>query len=371
MDGREGMTLQGPAASYYNNRGGFGGSVNSGPSANIHGSSGGGGGGGNGSANPQGGGGGGGVMHVPPGFKNLSNPNISLHPHVGISGGSGSAFRVENPSPNFSHGMSSMAVAPSGSRSGGETVKKKRGRPRKYVPDGAANMSLGLSPVSAATPSSERIASGERARKGRPPGTGWKQKLAPLGEWMNASAGLAFTPHVLHVGVGEDIAAKILAFAQQRSRCLCIMSGSGSVSSVTLRQPTSSGSNITFEGRFEILCLSGSYLLSESGGPRNRTGGISISVCSPDGHMIGGAIGGSLIAANPVQVVACSFVYGSAKAKNKTESGETEEKYLLEQSGEKSSASQTLTPNSGPSGWPPGLRPGIRNPEAEFDLTRG
>ncbi|XP_012857640.1 PREDICTED: uncharacterized protein LOC105976914 isoform X2 [Erythranthe guttata] len=64
-------------------------------------------------------------------------------------------------------------------------------------------MSLGLSPVSAATPSSERIASGERARKGRPPGTWSKQKLAPLGEWMNTSAGLAFTPHVLHVRVGE------------------------------------------------------------------------------------------------------------------------------------------------------------------------
>lgn len=57
-----------------------------------------------------------------------------------------------------------------------------------------------------------------------------------------------------------------------------------------------------FQGRFEILCLSGSYLVAENGGPRNRTGGISISVCSPDGHIIGGAIGGRLIAASPVQV---------------------------------------------------------------------
>ncbi|EYU37148.1 hypothetical protein MIMGU_mgv1a0254642mg, partial [Erythranthe guttata] len=31
-------------------------------------------------------------------------------------------------------------------------------------------------------------------------------------------------------------------------------------------------------GCFEILWFSGSYLLSESGGPCNRTGGISISV---------------------------------------------------------------------------------------------
>ncbi|KAL7102434.1 hypothetical protein ACP275_08G120400 [Erythranthe tilingii] len=119
-------------------------------------------------------------MHAPPVFKNLTNPNISLHPHVGNSGGgagSGSAFRVENPSPNFSHGMCSMAVMPIGSRSGAETVKKMRGRPRKYVPDGAVNMSLGLSRVSAATPSSERIASGKRARKGRPAHGGNRNSL--------------------------------------------------------------------------------------------------------------------------------------------------------------------------------------------------
>lgn len=56
------------------------------------------------------------------------------------------------------------------------------------------------------------------------------------------------------------------------------------------------------QGRFQILCLSGSYLLSEGGGPRDRTGGLSVSVCSPDGHVIGGAVGGRLIAASLVQV---------------------------------------------------------------------
>lgn len=61
------------------------------------------------------------------------------------------------------------------------------------------------------------------------------------------------------------------------------------------------------QGRFEILCLSGSYLVAETGGPRTRTGGISISVCSPDGHVIGGAIGGRLIAATPVQVLVLSL----------------------------------------------------------------
>lgn len=48
--------------------------------------------------------------------------------------------------------------------------------------------------------------------------------------------------------------------------------------------------------------MSGSYLVAESGGPRNRIGGLSISVSSPDGHVLGGAIGGQLMAASSVQV---------------------------------------------------------------------
>lgn len=56
------------------------------------------------------------------------------------------------------------------------------------------------------------------------------------------------------------------------------------------------------QGRFEILCLSGSYTLMDNGGSRSRAGGLSISLSSPDGRVIGGGVAGSLIAANPVQV---------------------------------------------------------------------
>lgn len=115
------------------------------------------------------------------------------------------------------------------------------------------------------------------------------------------------------------------------------------------------------QGRFEILSLSGSYLVAETGGPRTRTGGISISVCSPDGHVIGGAIGGRLIAASPVQVVVCSFVY-DPKGKSKPESSTRDE----QESAEKSS-----TPGSGRSVWPPSSRADVRNSQTEIDLTRG
>ncbi|OIT20974.1 PREDICTED: AT-hook motif nuclear-localized protein 5-like [Nicotiana attenuata] len=341
MDGREGMVLSG-GGGYYLNRG-------------ISGSN-------SGSVGPTG------VVPVPPGYNVVQS-------NVGGGGGtlsSSSTYQVvENPSPNnFGHGIN-MSVVASSVSPGGDPVKKKRGRPRKYGPDGGAKMSLGLSPLSS-SPSTGSITPGPKRAKGRPPGSGWKQQLAPLGEWMNNSAGLAFTPHVLHINVGEDVAAKLLAFAEQRPRALCVLTANGAVSAVTLRPPASSGSTVTYEGRFEILCLSGSYLVSESGGPRDRTGGISISVSSPDGHVLGGAIGGRLIAASPVQVVVCSFVYGP-KVKSKQETSTKGENESAEKPSTPINATvnQDPTSNSATGVWPPSSRPELRNSQPEIDLTRG
>lgn len=56
------------------------------------------------------------------------------------------------------------------------------------------------------------------------------------------------------------------------------------------------------QGRFEILCLSGSYMMTDNGGSRSRTGGLSISLSNTDGRVIGGSVAGVLVAATPVQV---------------------------------------------------------------------
>lgn len=60
---------------------------------------------------------------------------------------------------------------------------------------------------------------------------------------------------------------------------------------------------IFVQGRFEIICLSGSYLVTDGDGSRTRSGGLSVSLASPDGRVIGGGVGGMLIAASPVQVI--------------------------------------------------------------------
>jgi hypothetical protein len=48
--------------------------------------------------------------------------------------------------------------------------------------------------------------------------------------------------------------------------------------------------------------LSGSFLLTENGGTRSRTGGLSVSLAGPDGRVLGGGVAGLLMAASPVQV---------------------------------------------------------------------
>ncbi|GMH22705.1 hypothetical protein Nepgr_024548 [Nepenthes gracilis] len=337
MEGREGMALSG-SAPYYLHRG-------------VRGSHTG--------------------FNAPLGLRNLSNPNVAVQSNVRSSNPVGLAFNVEGSPTNFPQGFT--ASMPSGG-SLTEPAKRKRGRPRKYAPEtgvapGAKAVSLGLSPMS----SPNSITPAERRRRGRPPGSGRKQRLATVGEWMSSSAGIAFTPHVILVTPGEDIAAKILLFSQQRPRAICIMSASGGVSSVTLRQPATSSSTVTYEGNFEILCLSGSYLVAETGGSRNRTGGVNVSLSSRDGGVIGGAVGGRLIASRPVQVVVCSFVYGNSKPKGKSDVDYKDEKKsripLIDTVATNASSSQNFNPATGVWLSSRGLDP--KNPNTNIDLMHG
>ncbi|XP_030533653.1 AT-hook motif nuclear-localized protein 8 isoform X1 [Rhodamnia argentea] len=217
-----------------------------------------------------------------------------------------------------------------GLRPGGfsiEPAKKKRGRPRKYTPEG--NIALGLGPTSVhsssggdhhhhhgggtsggggdgnLTGSSEHQA---KKHRGRPPGLGKKQMDA-LGV-----GGVGFTPHVIHVDAGEDVASKIMAFSLQGPRTICILSASGAICNVTLRQPALNGGTVTYEGRFEIICLSGSFLCPENETGRSRAGALSISLAGPDGRVLGGGVAGLLIAATPVQVIVGSFLSSTKKA---------------------------------------------------------
>ncbi|THG14014.1 hypothetical protein TEA_022787 [Camellia sinensis var. sinensis] len=217
------------------------------------------------------------------------------------------APRTENPSqaagptpaPTTQLGVSLPAVG------GAPTVKKKRGRPRKYGPDGTVTMALSPKPISSSAPSPVIDFSAAKRGKVRPVGSASKQhkmEVDNLGDWVSCSVGANFTPHMITVNAGEDVTMKVISFSQQGPRAICILSANGVISSVTLRQPDSSGGTLTYEGRFEILSLTGSFMPAETGGIRNRSGGMSVSLASPDGRVVGGGVAGLLVAASPVQV---------------------------------------------------------------------
>ncbi|KAM7259681.1 hypothetical protein ACFE04_015422 [Oxalis oulophora] len=147
--------------------------------------------------------------------------------------------------------------------------KKKRGRPRKYGPDGVAT-ALSPKPISSAAPAPPIIDfSSEKKGKVKPASTIHKTKYETesVGDWFSCTLGANFTPHIITINAGE--------------------------------------------GRFEILSLTGSFMPNETGGTRSRSGGMSVSLAGPDGRVLGGGVAGLLVAASPVQVVVGSFLAGN------------------------------------------------------------
>ncbi|KAF2316330.1 hypothetical protein GH714_041671 [Hevea brasiliensis] len=248
----------------------------------------------------------------------MINPNIPPTAAAGFPFNSVGPPRPQSKPPS-SDGIFDGSSPPSstGMRFSMEPAKKKRGRPRKYTPDG--NIALGLSPTPiSSSPNSlvhadpgggtPGVASEppSKRNRGRPPGSG-KRQLDALG----GVGGVGFTPHVITVKAGRsnsDIASKIMAFSQQGPRTVCILSANGAICNVTLRQPAMSGGTVTYEGRFEIISLSGSFLLSENNGSRNQTGGLSVSLAGSDGRVLGGGVAGMLMAASPVQDIASKIM---------------------------------------------------------------
>lgn len=239
------------------------------------------------------------AYHVAPRAENNPNPSPSPNPNP-------------NPNPNQPDG-SPAVTAPSPVSVGlaGTTVKKKRGRPRKYGPDGAVTMALSPMPISSSAPPGGDFSVTKRGKL-RPSGLEYKPHkkagMENFGDMNACSIGTNFMPHIITVNAGEDVTMKVISFSQQGPRAICILSANGVISNVTLRQPDSSGGTLTYEGRFEILSLSGSFIPTETQGTRSRSGGMSVSLASPDGRVVGGGVAGLLVAASPVQVVVGSFL---------------------------------------------------------------
>lgn len=154
----------------------------------------------------------------------------------------------------------------------------------------------------AVTPISSAEGENIRRPRGRPAGSKNKPKPPII---VTRDSANALRAHAMEVSSGCDVNESLANFARKKQRGICVLSGSGCVTNVTLRQPASSGAIVTLHGRYEILSLLGSILPPPA--PPGITG-LTVYLAGGQGQVVGGVVVGALIASGPVLIMAASFM---------------------------------------------------------------
>ncbi|GLT52127.1 hypothetical protein SLA2020_254830 [Shorea laevis] len=140
-----------------------------------------------------------------------------------------------------------------------------------------------------------------RRPRGQPPGPKNKPKPPVI---INRGSPNTLRTHMLEISSGCDVFDSIATYAMKLQRGICILSGTGTVTNVSLRQQASVSATVTLQGRFEILSLSGSFLPPPA---PPGTASLTIYLSAEQGKVVGGTVVGALIASGPVTVLASSF----------------------------------------------------------------
>jgi len=140
-----------------------------------------------------------------------------------------------------------------------------------------------------------------RRPRGRPPGSRNKPKPPLIIQQESANA---LKAHVLEINNGCDVMESLAGFARRLQRGIFILSGSGTVANVTLRQPAAPSAIVTLHGRFEILSLAGAFLPTPT--PTGATG-LTIYLSRGQGQVVGGSVMGALVATGPVVIMVSTF----------------------------------------------------------------
>ncbi|XP_010527388.2 PREDICTED: AT-hook motif nuclear-localized protein 20-like [Tarenaya hassleriana] len=140
-----------------------------------------------------------------------------------------------------------------------------------------------------------------RRPRGRPAGSKNKPK-PPI--FVTRDSPNALRSNVMEITGGSDVADVIANFSRRRQRGVCVLSGTGSVANVTLRQPTAPGGVVALHGRFDILSLTGAFLPGPA--PPGSTG-LTVYLAGGQGQVVGGSVVGPLVAAGSVMVIAATF----------------------------------------------------------------
>ncbi|XP_027177745.1 AT-hook motif nuclear-localized protein 21-like [Coffea eugenioides] len=140
-----------------------------------------------------------------------------------------------------------------------------------------------------------------RRPRGRPPSSKNNPKPPVI---ITQESANTLRAHKLEVSSGCDVFELAATYVRKRQRGICILSSSGTVNNVSLRQLAAAGSVMTLHGWFEILSLSSSFLPPPT--PLGATN-LTIYLARRYGQVVGGNVVGALIASGPVIVIAASF----------------------------------------------------------------
>ncbi|KAK9096695.1 hypothetical protein Sjap_022192 [Stephania japonica] len=203
--------------------------------------------------------------------------------------------------------------------------------------EGESGSSSGGGQRPAAKKSNKTITSfdevGRRGR-GRPPGSKSKSKPSPHLIATPDHNQCSMRPLVLEIPGGTDVVNAVFGFAKRRNIGLCVLTASGTVTNVSLRQPcfTSDGGGggggggavINLHGRFDILSVSATFIP-----PLLSTNSFTISLAGPQGQIIGGSVAGALAA----DAVSRTVESGAAGGESHGHYGHQSGNLMLDQSG--------------------------------------
>ncbi|KAL1298729.1 hypothetical protein HN51_043031 [Arachis hypogaea] len=133
-------------------------------------------------------------------------------------------------------------------------------------------------------------------------------------------------PYELTVNPGQDVAKEILEAWGASNRFGCILSASGSIARAVFGRPNSNEIRI-YEGSFEILSMSGLYMLRDDG---SEASSLSITLAASNGTAFAGTLINTLMANDTVQLLMAysekeegkSTMEGEAAPTNATASSE-------------------------------------------------
>ncbi|OIW17613.1 hypothetical protein TanjilG_28963 [Lupinus angustifolius] len=135
-------------------------------------------------------------------------------------------------------------------------------------------------------------------------------------------------PVVIKIAIGLDVMESLKEFARKRNVGISVLSGSGSIASVTLHHPLLSSPSFTLHGPFTLLSLTGTYFsgpshpsfpsftlvdaTSSSALNPNysfsiTTSSFGISLLGSQGEIFGGVVAGKIVAGSTVTISATMF----------------------------------------------------------------